>query len=381
MAQPKLSFWEKETFLNDIDVLIVGSGLVGLTAAIQLKIKEPKLGVAVFERGALPVGASTRNAGFACFGSVTELLDDLEQVPENELMEIVENRWRGLKALRRLVGDRYMEFQACGGYELFTDEEEVEYQRCMDYLPQLNRQIKSITGLREVYRPAGDRLPETGFRGVRNLLVNIAEGQVHTGKMMKRLLEIAEKKGVRVFNGVDVKSLNEQYDGVEVVTKQGWTFHVPKVLVAVNGFAQKLLPELEVTPARNQVLITKPIPGLPWQGCYHYDRGYYYFRNINNRILLGGGRNLDHNKEQTDSFGNNKMIRAALVNLLRQVIAPGFEAEVDYWWTGIIGTGPQKKPIVKNYSKRITVAVRLSGMGVAIGTLVGKEGAELVLGS
>ncbi len=74
--QYELSYWERESFFKHIDVAVIGSGIVGLAAAIHLKKIAPKLQVAILERGVLPVGASTRNAGFSCFGSMTELLDD-----------------------------------------------------------------------------------------------------------------------------------------------------------------------------------------------------------------------------------------------------------------------------------------------------------------
>jgi glycine/D-amino acid oxidase-like deaminating enzyme len=173
--------------------------------------------------------------------------------------------------------------------------------------------------------------------------------------------------------------MEDSSQGVEIQTAFGWTLRVPRVLVAVNGFAKRLLPELPVVPARNQVLVTKPIPGLKVEGCFHYDRGYYYFRNIDGRILLGGGRNLAQFEEQTDEFGPNELIRSSLVQLLRRVICPGQDVEVDAWWTGILGTGTVKYPIVEKVSENVAVAVRLSGMGVAIGTLIGQEGAELTI--
>jgi len=155
---------------------------------------------------------------------------------------------------------------------------------------------------------------------------------------------------------------------------------VPRVLVAVNGFARQLIPTIDLYPARNQVLLTKPIPGLKVEGCFHYDRGYYYFRNIDGRILLGGGRNLDIETEKTAEFGSNELIRAALEKLLHEVICPGQQVAIDAWWTGILGLGPVKKPILERVSPHVVVAVRLSGMGVAIGTLVGQEGAALLAG-
>ena len=74
------SYWELQSFLQRYPVAVLGSGIVGLSAAIQIKTERPELPVLVLERGALPTGASTRNAGFACFGSLSELLDDRQHM-------------------------------------------------------------------------------------------------------------------------------------------------------------------------------------------------------------------------------------------------------------------------------------------------------------
>jgi len=377
--QYDLSYWERESFFKDIDIAVIGSGIVGLAAAIHLKEQRPGLQVAVLERGTLPAGASTRNAGFACFGSMTELLDDMTRMPEEEVFAIVEKRWRGLQRLRALVGDTQLDFQTLGGYEMFTEADADIYAQCVNRIPDFNKKIAGITGHLKAYKVTDDALPRFGFQGVRHLIHNRPEGQVHTGKMMAALLQIAEAKGVRIFNGITIHRLEDSSQGVELETGSGWTLRVPRVQVAINGFAKRLFPDAAVIPARNQVLITKPIDGLAVEGCFHYDRGYYYFRNIDGRILLGGGRNLAMEEERTDEFGANELIRNALVELLHTVVCPGKQVEVDRWWTGILGLGPVKKPIIERVSPNVVVSVRLSGMGVAIGTLVGQEGAELVL--
>ncbi len=378
MLRYDLSYWERETFFKNFDVAVIGSGIVGLAAAIHLKTLDPDLQVAVLERGPLPVGASTRNAGFACFGSMTELIDDLTHMSEDDVLAVVEKRWSGLQRLRAVVGDENLDFQMLGGYEMFTDGEEDIFRNCAERIPEFNEKIGAITGHPEVYKAVDERLPRFGFQGVRHLILNQAEGQVHTGKMMAALLARALEKGVHIFNGFAIKHFEDTTQGVEIETEAGWRIRVPKVLVAVNGFAKRLLPQADVYPARNQVLITRPIPGLAIEGCFHYDRGYFYFRNIDGRILLGGGRNLDLETEKTDDFGGNPLIRQALVDLLQNVICPGQPVEIDTWWAGILGLGPVKKPIIEKVSPHVAVSVRLSGMGVAIGTLVGQEGAELV---
>lgn len=377
--QYTLSYWERESFLSEPDVAVIGSGLVGLAAAIHLKKTDPSLRVLVLERGPLPVGASTRNAGFACFGSLTELLDDLTHMSEDEVLGTVEKRWTGLQRLRALVGDEAIDYYGHGGYEMFTEEEEDIFQRCAESIPHFNQKIGAITGHPEGYQIVDDRLGRFGFAGVRHLILNAPEGQVHTGKLMTALFARAREAGVQIVNGVGIQAIEDSNGGVELLTNYGWTLRARRALVCVNGFAQSLLPHLEVRPARNHVLVTRPIEGLPVEGCFHYDRGYFYFRNIDGRILLGGGRNLDMEAEFTDSFDNNETIRAALLRLLHEVICPGRPVEVEHWWTGIMGLGPVKKPIVERISPNLAVAVRLSGMGVAIGTLVGQQGAELAL--
>ncbi|HMR42933.1 MAG TPA: FAD-dependent oxidoreductase, partial [Saprospiraceae bacterium] len=160
---------------------------------------------------------------------------------------------------------------------------------------------------------------------------------------------------------------------------QGWDLRPAKVLAATNGFARQLLPALDVQPARNQVIITHPVPGLKVKGCFHYDRGYVYFRNVDNRILLGGARNLDFETEKTEQFGDTDLIQRALSGLMSEMILPGQKWSLDMCWSGIMGVGPEKKPIVQKWTENIAVAVRMGGMGVAIGTLVGEEGAELLI--
>jgi hypothetical protein len=44
-----------------------------------------------------------------------------------------------------------------------------------------------------------------------------------------------------------------------------------------------------------------------------------------------------------------------------------------------MGVGKQKKPILEKLSPKVYCGVRLGGMGVAIGSLVGKELANLSL--
>lgn len=101
------------------------------------------------------------------------------------------------------------------------------------------------------------------------------------------------------------------------------------------------------------------------------DKGYTYFRNIDNRILLGGGRNLNFSEERTSQFKNTNQIQTYLLNLLKEKLVANEKVEVDYLWSGIMGIGKEKKPIIKKLNNNVYCGVRMGGMGVAIGSEVG----------
>ncbi len=373
-----MSFWEKESVLDRIDVLIVGSGIVGLCSAIALKKNNPKLRVVVADRGFLPYGASTRNAGFACFGSISELLDDLSRESEQEVANRVERRWKGLKKLRALLGDEAIGFENNGGFELFTASDRLVFEKCIESLPRMNNMMLEITGKKEIYSLQNDKVSRFGFKHVESLIANSEEGQIHTGNMMVSLMRKAISEGVIILNGIDIERLEDHPNHTEAICASGLHIKARKTLVATNGFAKKLLSELEVEPARAQVLITSPLESLPFQGIFHYDLGYYYFRNIGNRILFGGGRNLAFEEEHTTSFGLTETIQNRLDELLHTVIIPGTTYEVEMRWSGIMGMGGSKSPIIKKTGNNTYCAVRMGGMGIAIGALVGEEAARMI---
>jgi len=374
------SYWEHTAFTDDADVIIIGSGLVGLSAALHLKKTQPGLKILVLERGFLPTGASTKNAGFACFGSVSEQLAMLKRSTEDELASLVSYKWRGLQRLRQNLGDANIDFQQHGGYELFMDTETAYADDCIDQIPRLNNLFKDAIGQSGIYASANAKIADFGFKGVSRMIYTPFEGQLHTGKMMRTLLNKVYQLDVMVLNGCEIQKIENAGNDIVLVTSQG-NFKSRKVILATNAFANQLFPELKVIPGRGQVLVTKPIDGLKLKGTYHFDDGYYYFRNIDGRVLFGGGRNLDLKAEATWDFGHTEIVKNKLLSYLQEVILPGQDFEVDYWWSGIMGFGEDIHPIVKQVKPNVFCAVRCNGMGVAMGSLVGEEVAELALGS
>ena len=365
------SYWELKEWFTNIDFTIVGSGIVGLNCALQLKKTHPKAKILILEKGMLPQGASTKNAGFACFGSLSELIDDLNTHTQQEIYNLVDKRWKGLQLLRNNLGDKNIDFQQNKGFELCDSE--AFFEECVSKRQQINQLLKPIFNA-DVFSVSENIF---NFKKVHTkYLVNNFEGQIDTGKMAFELLQKVQKLGVKILNNISVESFTDNEGKVNVKTSR-LDFYTNKLCIATNGFSNQLLEE-KVQPARAQVLITKPIKKLQIKGTFHLDKGYYYFRNINDRILFGGGRNLDFKTEETTKFGETEIIQNELEKILKETILPNTNFEIDHRWSGIMGVGNQKKAIVKQVSNNVFCGVRLGGMGVAIGSLVGKELAELI---
>jgi glycine/D-amino acid oxidase-like deaminating enzyme len=372
------SYWERTVFTDHADVIVVGSGLVGLSAALYLKRRQPQLKVTVLERGFLPSGASTKNAGFACFGTLSEQMAYLKKSSEEEVLRLADYRWRGLQRLRENLGDAEIDFHQYGGYELFMDGEAARSAEALDHLTYFNNLLKQAIGSADIYAVADAKIAEFGFKGISRMIYNPFEGQIHTGKMMRALLSRVYDEGVLVLNNCSVNGLETLGGTVRLNTSHG-DFKAGKVILATNAFAGQLYPDLDVIPGRGQVLVTKPVAGLKLKGTYHFNEGYYYFRNIDGRVLFGGGRNIDFKKEETVDFGHTEAVKNQLVRYLNEVILPARPFEIDYWWSGIMGFGNDISPIIREVRPNIFCAVRCNGMGVAMGSLVGEEVAEMAL--
>jgi len=376
-----LSYWEACSLLQ-YDAIIIGSGIVGLHTAIELKERYPDREILVLERSLLPFGASTRNAGFACMGSFTELLDDLQHLDEAGMTALFLKRKAGLELLRKRLGDAAIGYRENGSYELITPSE----LPLLDKLTQINRLLHDATG-REPFRRADERIADFGFNAeqIGAIIENTMEGELHTGQMMRSLIRFALKLGIEIKTGAVAVTFHETEKEVTVTVTdavRGETIALQcgQLFICTNAFTRQLLPGADLQPGRGQVLITSPVEGLPFKGIFHFDKGYYYFREIDGRVLLGGGRNLDFEKETTTSPDLNEALQAHLESLLRTLILPGRSFTIERRWAGIMAFGNTKQPIVSSFGQRVYGAFRMGGMGVALGAATAKDLVDLFQG-
>lgn len=357
------SLWERESFTGNIDLLVIGAGITGSSAALFWKRRKPYANVVVIDKGLIPQGASTRNAGFACIGSISEHLDDMHKSAEEIVFGRINRRWNGLKLLRKTVGDSEIDYDPCGGYEIFTDLQ--LYASCRDKIDWMNERLEKAIGESDVYIS----VEYNGYPAIFNRL----EGSINAGRMMRSIHHLLCEAKIPVWWNLEAVEAK----GSEILFKDGKSLSAKNILAATNGFTQDLA-DLPVSPARGTVLLTNPVPDLAWKGTFHNNRGYVYFRNYGDRLMIGGARNIDKEGEATGSFGINPVIRKWLIQFVDQILKLPKGWEIEQEWSGIMGFTPDKEPLITQTDKGVWVAAGLSGMGIAIGMETARQVAERI---
>ncbi|HYK55511.1 MAG TPA: FAD-dependent oxidoreductase, partial [Flavisolibacter sp.] len=345
------------------------------------KKKHPQLKITIVERGLIPTGASTRNAGFACFGSLSEVVHDAQAMGTDKMLELVEMRYKGLKRIQKYFEKEAIDFDLCGGYELYDSGGTISSAQLEHNIEYINSLLKPVTGAKKTYKLTDDTIAGFGFGNTKHLVKNNLEGCLHSGKLFQALLLRVQSMGVQVFNAVDIKNIQRINDRYELTTNQLPNLSANQLLLCTNAFTKNLFPQIDIVPARGQVLLTSPIESLSWKGTFHSDEGFYYFRNLGNRVLLGGARNKAFAEEETIDMNTSDFIQQELEKYLAEVVLPNHAGDykIESRWAGIMAMGSEKLPIVKELSPNMFCAVRMSGMGVALAPVVGQQIANMMV--
>ena len=384
-----ISAWEQSTYFAPKDVVIIGCGFVGLWTALELINKYPKMQITILERGVIPSGASTRNAGFSCFGSVSELMYDIALMGEANMLETVKMRYDGLQKIQRTFDKKVIDYDQFGGYELFEKNGPYDIQQLDKDIAYLNKILAPVLKTPKkngkylpIYSNESKKIKQLGFQAIEALAFSPLEGQLNSAKLVLALQQAVQSKGVHILFNTEVKKFKSHKKGVTIHTNLEAPLETKQLLICTNGFAKQLMPGVDVVPARGQVFITEPIPNLKFKGTYHFDEGFYYFRNVGNRLLLGGARNKDFKNEKTYSLETSPIIQKTLEEFMMKRILPkgSKKPKIELRWSGTMGMGKIKKPIIEEVQPNIFCAVRMSGMGVAIAPIVAERVVKLMKG-
>lgn len=365
MSTRRQSYWESELppqplpgnqLPDHVDSLIVGAGFMGRWLAYFLSRRAKPGRILVIERDRFSYGASSRNAGFLTCGQVSEMLSDAQASGENPVIETFLQRRRGIAIVRREFPD--FEFEPCGS----TDFDEVT-----DAKHELAARLNDAAG-EAIYSVRAARLG----REVREAFFNNADAALHPVKLLRELESRAE--GVRFAYGI---SASHVADGrAEVATSRGrHEIRYGRAFICTNAFAAELDASSQVQPGRGQVIVTSRLQTETARTLGYLNAGYDYFRFVDDRLLLGGGRDkftAEHGATELEPTGE---VLEYLKKVAGRVI--GHDTwEVEHHWAGVMGFvgGQHLAGTPRRRIDAVTeVAAGFGGMGVALTPLYAEQ--------
>jgi glycine/D-amino acid oxidase-like deaminating enzyme len=358
------------------DVLVIGGGYTGVTAAIRLR--QAGAEVVLIDAEKLGTTASGRNGGM----TLTGLSEGLETIEKNLGREKVQQLFResieSVDAVERLVaeGDIDCDFHRYGHLEAaFKPSHFENLQRQQERLStRFNHETRLIS--------AAELKAEIDSPLYHGALFDPLSAGVHPGRYIAGLVSLANSSGVALHEMVSAETIERKGTGFTVGTNMG-IIAADNVIVATNGYTGRLTPWLQrrVIPAESMMIATEILPddlahSLIPNGRMIWDTKIFlfYFRlSPDGKRLLFGGR----------PRSPRKTLRENAVYLYRDTLTVYPQLKgigLDYAWSGNVGFTLDRSPHIGR-KDGIFYSLGYCGHGVALATYLGEKLAQMVIGN
>lgn len=356
------------------DVVIVGGGFTGLSAAVNLA--KAGTSVVLIEAHRLGDGASGRNGGQLGTG----------QRAGAEEME-AEYGFARAKALFDLAEDAkasLLEFASANGIDIDFRPGHLNVSHRKRDLPDYREHAEAMTTRFNyphiTYMDAAETAERMGsthyYGGVRDT----GTGHIHPLKLVVGTARVAAQAGAQIFETTRATKVSSNGGKVIVETPTG-TITAAKALLAIDAYAGDLEASTaaHIMPIGSFIGATIPLgadsPVLPGGELVSDSRFVVrYFRRVASGELLFGGREI---------YGVNdpKDIHIHIRRQITEIYPDLKDIEITHGWGGYVGITMPRKPFVREVMPNVISAGGYSGHGVMLSNYVGKLYAETISGN
>jgi glycine/D-amino acid oxidase-like deaminating enzyme len=322
------------------DVVVVGAGLAGVSAAYHLAGFGRS--VLVIDAGRPGGGGTGGTPGFllASGGVYASRLERDCGEPHTTALRALSRD--ALGELRNLSGALDCDYQPRDALSLCLSPREMrDAEATHDRLRALGVPVR-LLDREHVKTRTGSAL----FTGA---LLDPEAATVDPVRLVSGLARLAAARGT-VFHGETTLKLVEEpaAGGVIIHTERG-RIHAHVVVVATNAHTPRLFPSLadRVFPYRMQALLTEPVPLLPTPDLYVANYSNEFWRILeDSTILMGGCRETVSGTEDGLPEGTSGKIQGAIERFLGTVYPALKGWPVRYRWAGHMATTCEVFPMV-----------------------------------
>jgi gamma-glutamylputrescine oxidase len=362
-----------------VETVIVGAGIVGLSAAYWLTRAGRR--PLVVDADGIASHASGRNAGYLMTGTAepyTRLVQEIGEASAFRLWELSSENRELLRGELLDAGKIDCEFTPEGGWiAAMADDPEQE-----SALRQ-SGELLAARGLELEWREASEVRKASGSDRLGGALFLPRDGGLDPARLCRGIARLVIQAGGQVRTGVRVRRLEPEAGRVRIVTDGGHLL-AGRVVLALNAYAPALLPHLfgEIRPVRGQIFATAPgARDLP--GVWYVNDGYEYLRQLpDGTLILGGCRRVARETEVGYEEAPTARVQGALEGFLREAFPRFADRPIRHRWAGIMAFTPDGLPRTGEVpgTPGATYAAGFNGHGMSLGFATGKWLAERVTG-
>ena len=364
------------------DVAVVGAGLAGLSAAIELR--DRGFDVLLLEADAVGHGASGRNGGQAIYGLACDIASIEAQLGRDAAKQVFGMSLEALDLIRQRMARFDIDCDWRDGYlgVAVSQRKARDLREESDLLAaRYGHELRWIEGVSLCEWIDSPRYV-AGVHDPRG-------GHLHPLKYTLGLARAAAALGVRIHEGTAVTQLSSQPDAVRLSTDGGARVRARHVVLAGNvylgEFGPTLAPALgsRIMPVGTYIVCSEPLGAdlarslIPC-GAAVCDNNFVldYFRTTPDHRLLYGGRVSYSTRTPHD-------LDRSMAQRMAQTFPQLGLREVEYAWGGFVDISMSRAPDfgrLPGHGDRVYYLQGFSGHGLALTGLAGKIVAEAVAG-
>ncbi len=357
------------------DVVIVGAGYAGLTAALTLA--RAGRSVTVLDRMNPGEGASTRNGGITS-GNIRLNFAQLKR-------RYGEERALAIEAEGKVARDFTYDFIRSEGldcdFQLTGRFHGVIGHKQYEVAARSAETLQRKLGIESYAVPHAEQRNYIGTDYYRGGTVRMDIGGLHPAKYHAEILRVTLAAGAVVHSGCAVTGIEQDGAGFSVMTSAG-TIKARQVLICTNGYTDGAAPFLRrrLVPVRSRIIATEELPQdlmdrlMPRRMMMSEGKelGFYYRPSPDGRRILLGGRDAS---QSGDPAAPTLLLRKGLIELFPELS----NVRLSHSWFGNVAMHRDMIPRIFEH-KGLTYATGFCGSGVVWAPWIGSRAAYKLLG-
>ncbi|RST77287.1 FAD-dependent oxidoreductase [Siminovitchia acidinfaciens] len=383
---------ERPTLKESItaDIAIMGAGFTGLWTAYYLLEKDPSLKIVIMDKGCVGFGASGRNGGWCSSKFSVSPATCIKRYGKDIARQIQLSMFDSVTEIERVIEKENINADwtlggslqiARGDHHLLTLEKAMATYQKLD----LEEHFQLLDQLQTDQR--------VRINGASGSLLSKTSAVLNPGKLVRRLAETLEQRGVQIYENSEVVKVVEGNGrkSPKLVTRNGAVNAKHAIVLAGEAYMTQMRNyQRNLIPMYSLITLTEPLTEEQWSSIGWGGRETvgstrlsvdYLQRTADGRILFGGrGQPYQYKSKISNAFDRHEKTHNALKERLYTWFPSLKGISFTHDWGGPVGVTRDWTPnFLYNKKTKVASAWGYAGQGVSTTNLGGRIMSDLLL--